>query len=197
MKRICIFFIAAVLLLSLQLLMGCGGNATVQSSEDAPVQGIGESEAAAPSDEAIAMLMEVFGFSEEALAAMEDEQISAMLDELGYAMGENDAKTEVEQNKAQVPTLADVSVGGSYVVTIGDSMMWNYLELYYEDGVLQKIVTNFQKNDEEEAESEVLEGEAARSYAFYWIDFAADPATIAQKLEEEVGYTHVYINSVK
>ena len=146
------------------------------------------------------MLMEVFGFSEEMLAAMSEEEISALLADLG-AVRDAEAAGDADNGKAENapaakgPTLSDVSGGGSYIVTVGDSMMWNYLELYYENGQLQKIVMHFQKSGDEEPEVSVLEGEEARACTFYWIDFTASPESVAGALEDAVGYTNVYVTA--
>lgn len=193
MKYMRIFVMLTVLLAALLLLAGCGGEAV----GDAPVQGITDG-GASPSEEEVAMLQEVFGLSAEEIAAMPAEELEAMLYELGYVMGGDGAENNTAQNgngssnKNKV-TMSDVSAGGSWVVTIGDSLWWNYIELHYENGVLVRIVTHFQKSSEEEPEIEVLEGDAARAYSFYWIDFSADPATVAAELADKVGYTSVAI----
>ena len=199
MKRIFTFSIAWMLLASLFLMTGCGGSADVQTPDDAPVGGITEVVGGSASEEELAMLMEVFGFSEEMLAAMSEEEISALLAELGAVRDAETAKGADNGTEnapaAKGPTLSDVSGEGSYIVTVGDSMMWNYLELYYENGQLQKIVMHFQKNGDEEPEVSVLEGEEARACTFYWIDFTASPESVAGALADAVGYTNVYVTA--
>ena len=200
MKRIFTCSITWMLLTSLFLMAGCGGSADVQTPDDAPVGGITEAVGGSASEEELAMLMEVFGFSEEMLAAMSEEEISALLADLG-AVRDAEAAGDADNGKAENapaakgPTLSDVSGGGSYIVTVGDSMMWNYLELYYENGQLQKIVMHFQKSGDEEPEVSVLEGEEARACTFYWIDFTASPESVAGALEDAVGYTNVYVTA--
>ena len=194
MKRCHVLSIVTVLLVSLFLLIGCGGGATADVADDASVQGIGGE----LSESDLALLMEVFGMSEEEIAALDPEEREIMLAEAGYDMSHMPDENGGAQNNGGAaaqsrPTLSDVSAGGSWVVTIGDSLWWNYIELHYENGVLVRIVTHFQKSSEEEPEIEVLEGDAARAYSFYWIDFSADPATVAAELADKVGYTSVAI----
>lgn len=187
--------ISMILLASLFLVIGCGDDAGVQSPDTAAVMGMTEAVGSTPTDEELAVLMEVFGFDEETLAAMSKEERSALLSELEIAMGSEAADETMAEAAGKGPTLSDVGDSGSYVVTVGDSMLWNYLELYYTDGKLQKIVMHFQKSGEEEPDVSVLEGDEAREFSFYWIDFNADPASVVQQLEDKVGYTYVNIST--
>lgn len=196
MKRCYALLLTAALVLSLFLMVGCGGSAGADVADDAAVQGITDG-GASPSEEEIAMLQEVFGLSEEEIAAMPTEQLQAMLYELGYVMGGNDAENNTAQNggssNQKKLTLSDVNAGGKYVVTVGDTMLWNYFELHYENGVLQSMTIHFQKNDEEEPEIEVLTGDAARGCEYYEIDFSASPSALVSALQEKLYYTAVYI----
>lgn len=195
MKHIFAFSITLLVLMSLFLMAGCGGSSDVPPSGDAPVGGMTEAVGGAPTDEELAMLMEAYGLSEEMLAAMPEEERAALLAELGAVRDAENAGKAENTPAAKGPSLSDVSGDGSYVVTVGDSMMWNYVELYYENGQLQKIVMHFQKNDEEEPEITVLEGEEARACSFYWIDFTASPESVVQALKDAVGYTNVYVSA--
>ena len=82
---------------------------------------------------------------------------------------------------------------GSYGVTVGDSMMWNYFELHYENGKLVKIVTSFQKNDEEEADVEVVEGDAVSESGLFFIDYTMPASDVVDALQSQ-GYTNCYIS---
>lgn len=194
MKRCHVLSIVTVLLVSLFLLIGCGGGATADVADDASVQGIGGE----LSESALALLMEVFGLSEEEIAALDPEEREIMLAEAGYDMSHRPDENGGAQNNGGAaaqsrPTLSDVNAGGKYVVTVGDSMLWNYFELHYENGVLQSMTVHFQKNSEEEPEIEVLTGDAARGYEFYWIDFSASPSALVSALQAELNYTAVYV----
>ncbi len=70
-------------------------------------------------------------------------------------------------------TPSDVMTGGSYVVVLGDYM--NSITLYYENGVLVKLVEDFQKSDEEETSAVTYEGEALEEYGFNFIDWSDAP----------------------
>ena len=189
----CYISLIAVLLVSLFVLIGCGGSAVSDASDDVPVQGITDG---ALSESELAMLMEVFGLSEEEIAALSPEEREMMLAEAGYDMSHKPDENAGAQNGAAAqsrPTLSDVDAGGKYVVTVGDTLLWNYFELHYENGVLQSMTVHFQKNDEEEPEIEVLSGDAARGYEFYWINFGASPSTLVAELQSKLSYTAVYI----
>lgn len=82
--------------------------------------------------------------------------------------------------------------GGDYVVTVSDSMRWNYFELHYKDGKLVKIVTSFQKNDEEEPEVETVTGSAITDYHLFDLYYTVSPSSLVSELNK-LGYTEVYI----
>ena len=191
----CYMSLIAVLLVSLFLLIGCGGGTVSDVSDDVPVQGITDGGELSESD--LAMLMEVFGMSEEEIAALSPEEREMMLAEVGYDMSHKPDENAGNRNNGAAaqsrPTLSDVDAGGKYVVTVGDTMLWNYFELHYENGVLQSMTVHFQKNDEEEPEIEVLSGADARGYEFYWIDFGASPSALVGELQSKLFYTAVYI----
>ena len=190
MKKHMIMLCTVVLGLLLCLFAGCGGSG---ADVGTPVEGVGGAQA---TEEQLAVLAEVFGLSEEEIAALSPEEREMMLAEAGYDMSHKPDENAGAQNGAAAqsrPTLSDVDAGGKYVVTVGDSLLWNYFELHYENGVLQSITVHFQKSDEEEPEIEVLSGDAARGYEFYWINFGASPSTLVAELQSKLSYTAVYI----
>ena len=190
MKKHMIMLCTVVLGLLLCLFAGCGGSG---ADVDTPVEGVGGAQA---TEEQLAVLAEVFGLSEEEIAALSPEEREMMLAEAGYDMIHKPDENAGAQNGAAAqsrPTLSDVDAGGKYVVTVGDSLLWNYFELHYENGVLQSMTVHFQKSDEEEPEIEVLSGDAARGYEFYWINFGASPSTLVAELQSKLSYTAVYI----
>lgn len=120
--------------------------------------------------EVSAEVLEMLGMSEEEFAAMDPEKQQAILDEMGAVMEEtqqNEQQEPAKENKTYTPD--DVMAGGSYKVVMGDYM--NSITLYYENGVLVKVVEEFQKNSEEEAESYTYEGDALAEYTFNFIDW--------------------------
>lgn len=190
MKKHMIMLCTVVLGLLLCLFAGCGGSG---ADVGTPVEGVGGAQA---TEEQLAVLAEVFGLSEEEIAALSPEEREMMLAEAGYDMSHKPDENAGAQNGAAAqsrPTLSDVDAGGKYVVTVGDSLLWNYFELHYENGVLQSMTVHFQKSDEEEPEIEVLSGDAARGYEFYWINFGASPSTLVAELQSKLSYTAVYI----
>ena len=190
MKKHMIMLCTVVLGLLLCLFAGCGGSG---ADVGTPVEGVGGAQA---TEEQLAVLAEVFGLSEEEIAALSPEEREMMLAEAGYDMAHKPDENAGAQNGAAAqsrPTLSDVDAGGKYVVTVGDSLLWNYFELHYENGVLQSMTVHFQKSDEEEPEIEVLSGDAARGYEFYWINFGASPSTLVAELQSKLSYTAVYI----
>jgi hypothetical protein len=190
MKKHMIMLCTVVLGLLLCLFAGCGGSG---ADVGTPVEGVGGVQA---TEEQLAVLAEVFGLSEEEIAALSPEEREMMLAEAGYDMSHKPDENAGAQNGAAAqsrPTLSDVDAGGKYVVTVGDSLLWNYFELHYENGVLQSMTVHFQKSDEEEPEIEVLSGDAARGYEFYWINFGASPSTLVAELQSKLSYTAVYI----
>ena len=106
--------------------------------------------------------------AEEAAAAA----IAAQAEELGTEAAQPET-TAPETQAPKAATPDDVMAGGSYVVVLGDYM--NSITLYYEDGVLVKIVEEFQKNSAEEAETYTYEGESLAGYRFNFIDWANAP----------------------
>jgi len=144
---------------------------------------------------ALAAVLEQAGISEEEFAAMSAEQQQALLDELGAAMQQKEQQQQEQQAKPKT-TIDDVAAGGSYVVTVGDSLMWNYFELCYEDGKLVKIVVSFQKNDEEEADVQVVEGDAIAEFTLFFIDYTVSAPELVDALKNQ-GYTNVYINKAQ
>jgi hypothetical protein len=190
MKKHMIMLCTVVLGLLLCLFAGCGGSG---ADVGTPVEGVGGAQA---TEAQLAVLAEVFGLSEEEIAALSPEEREMMLAEAGYDMSHKPDENAGVQNGAAAqsrPTLSDVDAGGKYVVTVGDTLLWNYFELHYENGVLQSMTVHFQKSDEEEPEIEVLSGDAARGYEFYWINFGASPSTLVAELQSKLSYTAVYI----
>lgn len=142
-------------------------------------------------DETTAVLEEA-GFSEEEIAAMTEEERQAIADELGAVLEQEEQQKEEQESATEKVTPEDVENGGSYVVTVGDSMMWNYFELHYENGKLVKIVISFQKNDEEEPAVEIIEGDAIAEYTLFFIDYTMPASDLIDALVNQ-GYTNVYI----
>ncbi len=152
-----------------------------------PVDNVGEL-----GEELTAALQEL-GISEEDFAAMSEEQQQALLAELGMDVAPTDTKTTKKTSaSSKKTTLTDVGNGGDYVVTVSDGMMWNYFELHYKDGKLVKIVTSFQKNDEEEPEVETVTGNAIADYHLFDLDYTVSPSALVSELNS-LGYTEVYI----
>lgn len=158
------------------LLVGCGSN-------DGAFANLSESQLAA---------LQEAGITEESFAAMSKEMQESLMDELGMITGDNG---QVNKPKPEKETIDNVSQGGNYVVTVGDSMLWNYVELHYQDGKLVKIYMCFQKNDEEPAEEYTFEGDEAINCTFFNIDYSQDPKDVVHDLLN-YGYTNVYIEKV-
>ena len=158
------------------LLVGCGSNGGA-------FDGLSESQLAA---------LQEAGITEETFAAMPKEKQEALMDELGMITGDNG---QVNKPKPEKETIDNVSQGGNYVVTVGDSMLWNYVELHYQDGKLVKIYMSFQKNDEEPAEEYTFVGDEAINCTFFNIDYSQDPKDVVNALLN-YGYTNVYIEKV-
>ena len=158
------------------LLVGCGSNV-------GSIDGLSESQ--------MAMLQEM-GISEEEFAAMSSDKQQALLDELGYVDKQQQSNKQETSKKA---TLDDVKNGGNYVVTVGDSMYWNYVELHYQDGKLVKIYMSFRKNDEEPAEEYTFVGDDAINCTFFNIDYSQDPQDVVNDLMD-YGYPNVSIERV-
>ncbi|MBE6037849.1 MAG: hypothetical protein E7218_01430 [Anaerofustis stercorihominis] len=145
-----------------------------------------------------AALLEEAGFSEEEIEAMSEEQRAALLSELGIVKDYEEQKKEEEQkNPPKTYTADDVANGGKYkVVVADDAMQWNSFTLYYEDGKLVKIEIHFQKNDEEPAETEVIEGDAIADYSLFFIDYdGLTPGELIDTLNDK-GYTYTRIEPV-
>ena len=125
-----------------------------------------------------AEVLEKLGMTAEQFAALDPEVQKAILDEMGAVLGDNDKKPSDEKNPVTY-TPADVMAGGKYVVVLGDYM--NSITLYYENGVLVKLVENFQKNSLEEAFSATYEGQALKEYGFNFINWS--DATLQEILD--------------
>ena len=170
---------------------------TVAGIENEEVGAVG------PTDEQLAALREIYGISEEELAAMPDEELDALLAEVGYITPPDNDGSENQNNgnnqpAAKRPTYSDISAGGSYVMTVGASMLWNYMEFHYENGKLVKIVMHFSKDgSEEDTEIMTYEGDAIAECQVFDIDYNADPASVAAQLKEKMYYESVYIEPVK
>ena len=176
MKKIVAMVLCAVMI----CLAGCGGSANTDN-----VGGVGGNEnvggeQAGGKVEVSAEILEMLGMSEEEFAAMDPEQQQAILGEMSAALeqGKGEPKTE-EAQKPATYTPDDVMAGGSYKVVLGDYM--NSITLYYENGKLVKIVEEFQKSSEEEAEMYSYEGDALEDYGFNFIDW--DGASLQEILD--------------
>ena len=124
---------------------------------------VGAAKPSAVSDE----VLEALGMSAEEFAAMPAEQQQAILDEIGAKQNAQQEEQTPAPTNAEKP--ADPTASGNYVVVLGDYM--NSITLYYENGVLVKIVESFQKNSEEEAEYAEYTGDALAEYSFNFIDW--------------------------
>ena len=172
MKKIILVLVSAMVF---SLLAGCGQSAPQGGS--APETGnVGAVENTA---EVSAEVLEMLGMSEEEFAAMDPEKQQAILDEMGAVMEEQSQQTQQPQTPSKSHTPDDVMAGGSYKVVMGDYM--NSITLYYENGKLVKVVEEFQKNSEEEAESYTYEGDALAEYTFNFIDW--DGASLQEILD--------------
>lgn len=192
-----------VLGLSLCMLVSCSDTKT--DVVGVTVAGIENEEAGAvgPTDEQLAALREIYGISEEELAAMPEEELDALLAEVGYITPPDNGGSENQNNgnnqpTVKRPTYSDISAGGSYVMTVGDSMLWNYMEFHYENGKLVKIVMHFSKDgSEEDTEIMTYEGDAIAECQVFDIDYNASPESLANQLREKMYYDSVYIEPVK
>lgn len=178
MKKILTWLL--VIVMSLALLAGCGNVGGLEGNS-----GLTEEQMA---------FLEEAGFPMEEFEQLPPEEQAAILAELGYAAQEEEQRQEAEQTKPKRPTVSDVEAGGSYVVTIGDSLLWNYFELYYVDGELVKIVEHFQKSGDEPEEISVYEGEEVKTYSFNFVNFCTDGLqAVIDMLTGDYGYSSVYI----
>lgn len=180
MKKMLAAMVCAALMLSMA---GCAGG----SASTDPVGNVETTAATKATDnvapetgsstvEVSAEILEMLGMSAEEFAAMDAAKQQAILDEIGAALEnqEKEEKTQAQtQSEAKGYTPDDVMAGGSYKVVLGDYM--NSITLYYEDGVLVKLVESFQKSDEEEVESAVYEGDSLAEYGFNFIDWDGVP----------------------
>lgn len=199
-------FITALLalLVTVMLCMTVGCSSAETTADDVPMMGDGAENGAAPADQINDILRE-FGYSEEEIAAMPAEErdlIAAEIAAAGLVGGaENGGETPSgNENKpaAKRPTYSDISSGGSYVMTVGDSMMWNYIEIHYENGRPVKMVMHFSKDgSEEEADIMVYEGSAIEECTAFDINYAGTPESVAGQLKEKMYYDSVYIEPVK
>ena len=165
MKKIMAMVMSIIMLLGV---MGCGG--TTAGTDN--VGQVDNANQGGNSVEVSAEILEALGMSEEQWAAMDPAQQEGILAEMGVVMeqGKNEEQKE-EQTKpaSKTDTPDEVMAGGSYKVVLGDYM--NSITLYYENGKLVKIVEEFQKNDEEAAESATYEGDSLADYGFNFIDW--------------------------
>lgn len=204
-------FITALLalLVTVMLCMTVGCSSAETTADDVPMMGDGAENGAAPADQINDILRE-FGYSEEEIAAMPAEErdlIAAEIAAAGLVGGaenggaENGGETPSGNENtpaAKRPTYSDISSGGSYVMTVGDSMLWNYIEIHYENGRPVKMVMHFSKDgSEEEADIMVYEGSAIEECTAFDINYAGTPESVANQLKEKMYYDSVYIEPVK
>lgn len=150
------------------------------------------SEAPVVSEEQLAMVMEYLGISAEEFYSYSVDKQVALLDELGIVASEREEK-ESEKDSIKTYTSDDVAAGGKYKVTMGDGMMWNYYEFYYEDGKLVKIYMSFRKNDEEEPDISTIEGSELQNNKFYGMTVEEIENEFKNK---DYGY-NTYINKIE
>ena len=199
-------FITALLalLITVMLCMTVGCSSAETTADDVPMMGDGAENGGDPADQINDILRE-FGYSEEEIAAMPAEErdlIAAEISAAGLVGGaENGGETpsgNENTSAAKRPTYSDISSGGSYVMTVGDSMMWNYIEIHYENGRPVKMVMHFSKDgSEEEADIMVYEGSAIEECTAFDINYAGTPESVAGQLKEKMYYDSVYIEPVK
>ncbi len=148
-------------------------------------------------DKDLKQQLESAGIDPDNFAEKSPEEQQAIMDELGISANRESNKPPATPKPKQ-PTLEDVSGQGSYVVTVGDSMLWNTFELYYEDGVLVKIVTSFQKNSDEEAMVDTVEGaDAVAACEWFFIDYTQNPQDLVNSIKDKQEYTQVYIQKAE
>ena len=170
MKKIVALLLSVTLLIALA---GCGTDET--GTTQPPAEG---------SDlQASAEVLEILGMTAEEFAALEPDVRQALLDEVGAVL-ENDRNDQDTEKEPVTYTPDDVMAGGSYVVVLGDYM--NSITLYYENGVLVKLVEDFQKSFDEETSSVTYEGEALEEYGFNFIDWSG--ATLQEILDGMADY---------
>ena len=199
-------FITALLalLVTVMLCMTVGCSSAETTADDVPMMGDGAENGGDPADQINDILRE-FGYSEEEIAAMPAEErdlIAAEISAAGLVGGaENGGETPSGNENtpaAKRPTYSDISSGGSYVMTVGDSMLWNYIEIHYENGRPVKMVMHFSKDgSEEEADIMVYEGSAIEECTAFDINYAGTPESVAGQLKEKMYYDSVYIEPVK
>ena len=141
-------------------------------------------------------VLEALGMSAEEFAALDPELQQAIQDELA-AVAEHQAAKETQASaKPAGATPDDVMAGGNYVVVMGDYM--NSITLYYENGVLVKVVEEFQKNSSEEAECSTYEGEDLANYQFNFIDWDGVPLQdILDGMKDYGGFGQYQIRSAE
>ncbi len=185
MKKLITILLCAVLVLSA---VGCAEQAA----------GTGEVGAANGGVQVSDEVLEAYGVSPEDFAALSQEEQQALLDEIGadFDMPQQEAPRTTEAQKSEAaPTPEDVMAGGSYMVVLGDYM--NSITLYYENGVLVKLVESFQKNSEEEEETVVYEGDDLEAYSFNFIDWSGAPLQdILDGMRDYGGYGQYTIESL-
>lgn len=199
-------FITALLalLVTVMLCMTVGCSSAETTADDVPMMGDGAENGAAPADQINDILRE-FGYSEEEIAAMPAEErdlIAAEISAAGLVGGaENGGETpsgNENTTAAKRTTYSDISSGGSYVMTVGDGMLWNYIEIHYENGRPVKMVMHFSKDGtEEDAETMVYEGNEIEECTVFDINYAGTPESVANQLKEKMYYDSVYIEPVK
>ncbi len=137
-----------------------------------------------------AMLMEM-GYTPESWAAVAAQEQQAILTAVNALLREDAATNTTQATKPAQLTLADVEAGGRYLVTVSDSMMWNYFELYYLDGVLTRIYVNFSKDGSEEDIMDI-KGDDIQQFGLFFIDYTAGATAVVNALAEQ-GYDRVFI----
>lgn len=148
MKKVISILILAVMVAALAA--GCG-------PKTEPVSGISAEQQA---------LLQEYGIPMDQFNQMSEEEQRAILDELGIVASDKEQENNQTQQPSKTYTPEDVAAGGKYKVRIGDGRLNNYY-LYYEDGKLVKVEISFQKNDDEEAETYLFEGDTLEDFWYY------------------------------
>lgn len=130
------------------------------------------------------------GISEEEFYSYDKEQQEAILNELNIVNTQKE--NQQQESTSSSLSISDIEAGGNYIVTVSDESRLNYFTLYYEDGKLVKMVISFQKSYDEEAEVEIVEGDAIGEYSLFFIDYDVEASQLIDALNQK-GYTKVYI----
>ncbi len=184
MKKFLIMLLCVGMLLSL---VACA------SSEQATTSSAGEASGYEGLSASVVTALENMGYTEEKWSALSTQEQQAVLTAV-YAMLREDATTAPTQS-TQAPkyTLEDVEGNGRYMITVADSVMENYFELYYRDGALLRIYVNLSEEGSEENPQIIeISGEEIQTFHLFSIDYTAGATAVVEALKAQ-GYIRVFI----